>query len=58
MKWHTQAGNINTNLKFEVNFTLPALSMTNGGTWKSGHSSDKCKVPEDFGSKYVKGRPT
>ena len=29
MQWHTQAGNITTNLKFEVDFTLPALRATN-----------------------------
>ena len=25
MQWHTQAGNITTNLNFEVEFNLPAL---------------------------------
>ena len=34
MKWHTQAGNITTNLKFEVEFTLPELRVTNVETWK------------------------
>ena len=34
MQWHTQAGNITTNLKVEVNFTLPELSMNNVVTWK------------------------
>ena len=33
MQWHTQAGNITTNLKFKVDFTLPALSVTNVLTW-------------------------
>ena len=28
MQWHTQTNNINTNLKFEVGFTLPELSAT------------------------------
>ena len=26
MKWHNQSGNITTNIKVEVNFTLPELS--------------------------------
>ena len=34
MQWHKQAGNITTNLKVEVDFTLPALSATNVVTWK------------------------
>ena len=29
MQWHTQAGNITTNLKVKVYFTLPPLSVTN-----------------------------
>ena len=29
MQWHTQAGNITTNLKVEVDFTLPILSTKN-----------------------------
>ena len=28
IQWHTQAGNITTNLKVEVYFTLPSLSAT------------------------------
>ena len=27
MKWHTQAGNITTNIKVEIDFTLPELSL-------------------------------
>ena len=34
MQWHTQARNITTNLKFQVDFTLPTLSVTNAVTWK------------------------
>ena len=34
MQWHTQAGNITTNPTVEVDFTLPALSVTNVVTWK------------------------
>ena len=29
MHWHRKAGNVTTNLKIEVDFTLPALSATN-----------------------------
>ena len=35
MKWHTQDGNITTNHRVKVDFTLPALSATNIVTWKS-----------------------
>ena len=35
MQWHTQSGNITTNLGVKVNSTLPALSATNIVTWKS-----------------------
>ena len=34
MQWHAQAGNITTNLKVKVDFTLPALSAPNSVTWK------------------------
>ena len=33
MHWHMQGGNITTNLKFEVKFTIPELSATNGVKW-------------------------
>ena len=29
MKWHTQAGNITTNIKVKIDFTLTELSETN-----------------------------
>ena len=29
MQWHMQAGNITTNIKVEVNFSLPAPSTKN-----------------------------
>ena len=35
MQWKTQATTITTNLKVNVDFTLPALSATNVATWKS-----------------------
>ena len=34
MQWNTQAGNITTNLKVEVEFTLPKTSVTNVVTWR------------------------
>ena len=34
MQWHTQDGNINTNLKVKVDLPLPPLSATNVMTWK------------------------
>ena len=34
MQWHTQAGNIITNIKVEIDFTLTELSVTNIMTWK------------------------
>ena len=34
MQWNTQAGNITTNIKVEVNFTKPELSAMNVVTWK------------------------
>ena len=43
MQWQTQAGNITTNFKVKVDFTLPTLSATNFVTWK-------CHVDE-----YAKG---
>ena len=34
MQWHTQAGNITTNLKVKLDFTLSKLSAKNVMTWK------------------------
>ena len=34
MQWHTQAGNITTNIEVKVDFTFPALSANNVVTWK------------------------
>ena len=42
MQWHTEAGNITTNIKVEVNFTVPKLSATNVVTWKF-HVDDSAK---------------
>ena len=33
-QWKAQAGNITTNIKFNIDFTLPSLSATNVLTWK------------------------
>ena len=42
MQQHTQAVNITTNLKAEVEFTLPELSATNFVTWRY-HVGDSIK---------------
>ena len=34
MQWHTQDGNITTNINVEVDFTLHEISATNAMTWK------------------------
>ena len=47
MQWNTQAGNISTNLRVEVDFTLPALSANNAVTWKF-HVDDSAKVSCDM----------
>ena len=44
MQWNTKSGNITTNLKVRIDFTLPALSATNAMTWN-------CHVDD-----YAKGR--
>ena len=44
MQWNTQAVNITTNLKVKIDFTFPALSVTNVVTWN-------CHVDD-----YTKGR--
>ena len=43
MQWHTQAGNITTNIKVEVDFTLSELIETNVVTWIF-HVDDSAKV--------------
>ena len=42
MKCHTQAGNINTNLKVEVDFKIPELRATNVTT-ENFHVDDSAK---------------
>ena len=43
MQWHTQAGNITTNLKVVVDFTLPELSAMNVILWEF-HVENSAKV--------------
>ena len=47
MQWQTQAGNITTNLKVNVDFTLPALSANNVVTWNC-HVDDSAKGRHDI----------
>ena len=42
IQWQTQDGNITTNFKVRVDFTLPTLSATNVVTWKC-HVYDSSK---------------
>ena len=46
-QWHTQAGNITTNLKVKVDFTLPTLSATNVAKWNF-HVDDYTKGRYDM----------
>ena len=41
-QWQAHAGNITTNFKVKVDFTLPAISMENIVTWKF-HVDDSAK---------------
>ena len=47
MQWYTQARNVTTNIKVEMDFTLPALSTTNVMTWKF-HVDDSAKGRYDM----------
>ena len=47
IQWHTQAGNITTNLKVKVYFTLPRLRAMNVVTWKC-HVDDSAKCRYDL----------
>ena len=47
MQWHTQAGNISTNIKVEAEFALPELSATNVMMWKC-HVDDSAKGRYDM----------
>ena len=47
IQWHTQAGNITTNLEVKIYFTSPALIATNILTWKC-HVDDSTKGRYDM----------
>ena len=42
IQWHTQGGNITTNIRVKIDFTLPELSATNVMTWNF-HVGDSAK---------------
>ena len=45
VQWYTQAGNITTNFKVKVDFTLPSLGATNVVMWK-------CHVNDTIRGRY------
>ena len=45
MQWNTQAGNILTNLKVKIDFTLTSVSATNVVTWN-------CSVDDPAKGRY------
>ena len=47
MQWHSQVGNITTDIKVKMEFTLPALSAMNIVTWKC-HVDDSAKGRYDI----------
>ena len=47
IQWHTQSGNITTNLKVKIDFTLPELSATKILTW-GYHVYDSAKGRYDI----------
>ena len=47
MQWHTQSGNITTNIKVKVKFSLTSLMATNVVTWKC-HVDDSTKGRYDI----------
>ena len=47
IKWNTQARNITTNIKVNIDFTLPTLSTKNVVTWKC-HADDSAKGGYDI----------
>ena len=53
IKWHTKAGNITTNIKVKVYFTLPKNIATNFARWKyHAYDSNKCRYDMILG-KYI-----
>ena len=47
VQWHSQDGNITTNIKVKLDFTLPALIATNSVMWNF-HLYDSAKVRYDM----------
>ena len=47
MQWHIQAGKTTTNLKVEIDFTLPELRATKIVTW-NWHVDDSAKIRYDM----------
>ena len=47
VRWSTQAGNITSNIKVKVDFTLPELSATKFVTWNC-HVDDSAKGRYDM----------
>ena len=47
IQWHTQAGNINTNIKVKIDITLPEISTTKIVTWNC-YVDDYSKVRYDI----------
>ena len=47
MQWHTQAVDITNNIKVEVDFTLPAISVKNVVKWRC-HVDYSAKVRYDI----------
>ena len=47
MQWHTQAGNITTNMEVKIDFTIPGLSATKIVTWDC-HVDGSAKVRYDM----------
>ena len=47
IQWHTQAGNITTNIMVKIYFTLPEISATEIVTW-SCHVDDSAKSRYDM----------
>ena len=47
MQWNTQAGNITTYLKVNIDFTLPTLRAKNVVTWKC-HADESSKGSYDM----------
>ena len=47
MQWNIQAGKITTNLKVNIEFSLPEVSVTKNATWNF-HDDDSIKIRYDM----------